>query len=176
LSKAAASPGEGLACMAEIVGVHGIKGFVKLKVFGDDPSRLSGDAPLCDSKGKPLFRLASVQKHGNVFLAQVEGVSDRTEAEKLRGTKLFLPRAVLPELRDEKTFYHADLIGMTARYPDGKIMGKVIAVVNFGAGDLLDIQPPKGASFYVPFTDAVVPKVDVGKKELIVDPPPGLID
>ena len=161
--------------MAEIVGVHGIKGFVKLKIFGDNPDSLTGDAPLCDSTGARL-KLASVQRHGNIWLAQIKGVSDRTAAEKLRGTKLYLDRKHLPDIKDANTFYHADLVGMTAKYPDGEAMGTVIAVVNFGAGDLLEIQPPKGASFYAPFTNKVVPKVDIAKKELTVDPPPGLLD
>jgi 16S rRNA processing protein RimM len=162
--------------MAEIVGVHGVRGFVKLKIFGDNPDSLAGDAPLCDSTGTPRYRLSSLQRHGNIWLAQVEGVGDRTAAEKLRGTRLYMSRAALPEIADDKTFYHADLIGMAARYPDGKMMGTVIAVANFGAGDLLEVKPPKGASFYVPFTDSVVPRVDVALKELTVDPPPGLID
>lgn len=162
--------------MAEIVGVHGIRGFVKLKLFSDNPQSLTGGAPLCDSSGSRHFKLLSVQKHGNIWLAQIEGVGDRTAAEKLRGTRLHVPRSDLPDIKDKKTFYHADLIGMTAKYPDGKILGTVIAVANFGAGDLLDVKPPRGASFYVPFTDAIVPDVDVEKKELTVDPPPGLID
>ena len=162
--------------MAEIVGVHGIKGWVKLKVFSEDPEALVDFAPLCDSSGKQEFTLLSVQQHGNIWLAEVEGIRDRTAAEKLRGTQLCVPREALPQIKDDNTFYHADLIGMGALFPDGKPMGKVISVANFGAGDLLEVKPQKGASFYVPFTGKIVTKVDVAKKQVTIDPPPGLID
>lgn len=161
--------------MAEIVGVHGIRGIVKLKVFSDNPDALP-DAPLCDSTGKPVFTITDLKPHGNIWLAELEGLSDRTAAEKLRGTKLYVPRAALPETTDKNTYYHADLIGMAANYADGKPLGKVIAVVNFGAGDLLEIKPAKGNSFYMPFTKRSVPHVDVAKKEMTVDPPVGLLD
>lgn len=162
--------------MAEIVGVHGIKGFVKLKIFSDDPESLADYAPLCDPSGKKEYTLLSLQQHGNIWLAQVEGVKDRTAAEKLRGTKLCVPRQDLPEIKTENTYYHTDLIGMEARFPDGKTMGKVIQVANFGAGDLLEVKPPKGASFYVPFTSKIVTEVNLAKKQVTIDPPPGLID
>jgi 16S rRNA processing protein RimM len=162
--------------MAEITGVHGIKGFVKLKVFSDDPEGLADYAPLCDSSGKRSFRLLSVQRHGNTWLAALEGVTDRTAAEKLRGTKLYLSRDQLPKLDARDTFYHADLIGLAAKTPAGKRLGAIIAVVNFGAGDLLEIKPAKGTSFYVPFSKAVVPDIDLAKGEATVDPPPGLLD
>lgn len=162
--------------MAEIVGVHGVKGWVKLKIFGDDPDLLIDEENLSDAAGKEKFKIKKLHDHGNILLAEIEGLTDRTAAEKLRGTKIYMPRESLPEIDEEGTFYHADLIGMTARDTEGKILGKVISVVNFGAGDLLDIKPEKGASFYVPFTDAIVPEVDLDKKELTVDPPPGLLD
>ncbi len=161
--------------MAEIVGVHGIKGLVKLKIFSDDPEGLADYAPLCDSSGKTEFRLLSLQQHGNIWLAEVEGVKDRTAAEKLRGTKLCVARASLPKIRDENTYYHADLIGMAAHFPDGKPMGKVVNVANFGAGDLLEVKPVKGATFYVPFTSKIVTAVDIAQKKVTIDPPPGLI-
>lgn len=162
--------------MAEIVGVHGIKGMVKLKVFSDDPDGLIDYAPLCDSSGKKEFTLLSLQQHGNVWLATIEGIKDRTAAEKLRGTKLCVPRTELPKIKDDNTFYHADLIGMSAQFPDGKPMGTVIQVANFGAGDLLEVKPLKGASFYVPFTSKIVTDVKVAEKRVTIDPPPGLID
>jgi 16S rRNA processing protein RimM len=162
--------------MAEIVGVHGIKGMVKLKIFSDDPEGLADYAPLCDSSGKREFTLVSLHQHGNIWLAEIEGVKDRTAAEKLRGTQLCVSREHLPEIKDENTFYHADLIGMAAHFPDGKVMGKVIQVANFGAGDLLEVKPVKGASFYVPFTGKIVTDINVAEKRVTIDPPPGLID
>ena len=165
-----------LTCMAEIVGVHGIKGMVKLKLFGDNPAALTDYAPLCDSSAKKTFKITSLHPHGNILLAEIEGLKDRTAAEKLRGTKLYLPREALPETKDEKTFYHADLVGMRAVDAEGKAMGKVISVENFGAGDLLEIKPIKGASYYLPFTDSCVPNIDAAKKEITIDVPPGLLD
>ena len=162
--------------MAEIVGVHGIKGVVKLKVFSDNPASLIDYAPLCDSSGKKTFKITSLHQHGNIWLAELDGIKDRTAAEKLRGTRLCVSREELPEIKNDNTYYHADLIGMTAAWPDGKPMGKVIMVANFGAGDLLEVKPVKGASFYVPFTAKIVTGVNVKKKEITIDPPPGLID
>ena len=161
--------------MAEIVGVHGIRGMVKLKVFSDNPDSLTDGAPLCDSDGKP-YKLSKIAPHGNIWLAQVVGLTDRTLAEKLRGTKLYRKRETLPELKKKDTYYQADLIGMAALLPDKSSLGTVIAIANFGAGDLLEIKPAKGQTFYVPFTNAVVPHVDVKTKTLTVDPPPGLLD
>lgn len=167
---------EGLACMAEIVGVHGIKGAVKLKIFTDQPENLSGYASFCDADRARTFEFTSLSRHGNTWLATIKGLADRTAAEKLRGTKLYVPREELPAIEEDDTYYHADLIGLSAQWPDGKPMGKVINVVNFGAGDLLDIKPAKGPSFYVPFTNAVVPQIDIAGGTMTVDPPHGLID
>jgi 16S rRNA processing protein RimM len=149
---------------------------VKLKIFSDNPDSLMDYAPLCDSGSKHAFKIKSLHQHGNIWLAELDGVKDRTAAEKLRGTKLYVNRGELPKIKDDNTFYHADLIGMAAAWPDGKPMGKVIMVANFGAGDLLEIKPVKGTSFYVPFTSKIVTDVNVKKKEITIDPPPGLID
>ncbi len=162
--------------MAEIVGVHGIRGFVKVKAFTENPGLLAEGPPLCDSTGEKTFPFLSFQQHGNIFLAQVEGVSDRNAAEKLRGTKLYAPRAALPEITAKNTYYHSDLVGITAYNDKREVIGRVLAVANFGAGDLLEIKPPKGNSFYLPFTGTVVPHVDVAKKEMTVEVPHGLLD
>jgi 16S rRNA processing protein RimM len=162
--------------MAEIVGVHGVRGMLKVKVFSEAPERLTDYAPLCDAAGKKEFKFLSFQPHQNIYLAALEGISDRTAAEKLRGTKLYVSRERLPEIKDKDTYYHADLIGLTAKEPDGAALGRIINIANYGAGDLLEIKPLKGASFYVPFTKAIVPAVDVKKREATVIVPPGLLD
>jgi 16S rRNA processing protein RimM len=163
-------------CMAQIMGAHGVRGMVKIKIFADDPHTLVNYGALHDEKNQRSFNFLKLHQHGSIWLAEVEGLTDRTEAEKLRGTKLFLDRALLPDIQDEKTYYHVDLIGMTAKTTDGAIVGKVIAVANFGAGDLLDIKPPKGNSFYLPFCDRTVPVVDLDAKEMTVEIPHGLLD
>lgn len=162
--------------MAEIVGVHGIKGMVKLKVFSDNPDGLADYAPLCNSEGEPAFTFLSFQQHGNIWLAQLEGISDRTAAEKMRGTKLYVPRSRLPKITQENTYYHNDLIGLAARLQDGSDLGRIVNVANFGAGDLLEIKPPKGPSFYLPFTNKNVPEIDIEKKLAVIDLPEGLLD
>lgn len=177
MSKAAASAEDAqLVCMAEIVGVHGIKGLVKIKLFGDNPAVLTDYAPLCDAQHKKTFNITKAEPHGNIYLAEIENVKDRTAAEKLRGTRLFLPRDHLPAIADDKTFYHADLIGLAAVGRDGAAMGKIISVANFGAGDLLEIKPLKGASYYLPFNDACVPQVDIAARKVTIEVPPGLLD
>ena len=166
---------DGMIAMAEIVGVHGVRGLVKLKAYGNDAEALAEYGEFTDASGK-IFTIAEMQLHGNIWLAEFEGLADRTAAEKLRGTVLYMPRDNLPKIEDEKTFYHIDLIGLAAVYPDGAPMGKIMGVANFGAGDLLEIKPIKGASFYVPFTDEAVPEVSLEKRQVTVDPPPGLLD
>jgi 16S rRNA processing protein RimM len=167
---------EPLVCLGEIVGVHGIKGQVKIKLFGDDPKALTSLSPLSDARGKEICEVLSVAAHGNIFLARLKGIDDRTAAEKWRGVKLHASRARLPKIRDKDTFYHADLVGLDVSDTRGKALGRVIAVANFGVGDLLEIAPPQGASFYFPFTEQAVPTVDIAAKKITVDPPPGLLD
>lgn len=161
--------------MADIVGVHGIKGQVKLRLAGDNPKILI-KAPLFDAKGAPSLTVTKISLHGSIHVAEIEGVSDRSAAEKLRGHKLYMPRDTLPKIKKKNTYYHADLIGLTAHHAEGHEMGKVIAVANFGAGDLLDIKPPRGNSFYIPFNNECVPDVDLEGGTVTIDPPPGLLD
>ena len=165
-----------LICMAEIVGVHGVKGMLKLKVFSDSPENLPDYAPLCDAAGKKEFTFLTFQPHQNIYLVTLENIKDRDQAEKLRGTKLYIPRDRLPEIKDKNTYYYADLVGLAAKDANGAVIGKIIQVANFGSADLLEIKPLKGASYYVPFTKAIVPNVNIEKKEATVLVPPGLLD
>ena len=162
--------------MAEIVGVHGVKGMVKLKVFSGAPEKLPDYAPLCDAAGKREFKFLTYQPHQNIYLATLTEIKSRDYAEKLRGTKLYVPRDRLPKIKDQNTYYHVDLIGLAAKSADGTVIGRIIQVANFGSGDLLEIKPVKGASYYVPFTKAVVPAIDLEKREATVLVPPGLLD
>lgn len=164
-----------LICLGEIVGVHGIRGDVKIKLFGDNPKTLTKQ-PLLDAKGQLACKITHIKDHGGICIATIEGLSDRTHAEKWRGKKLHIARADLPAIKKKNTYYHADLIGLEARHVDGSAMGRVIAVANFGAGDLLDIKPARGNSFYVPFNDDCVPDVDIEGGFVTIDPPAGLFD
>lgn len=164
-----------LLLMAEIVGVHGIKGDVKLKLFGDD-TRFLTKYEMLDIKGEPVCRIVKIRGGEGSALATIEGLTDRTAAEKWRGRKLYLPRDVLPKIKKKDTYYHVDLIGLEARHIDGHTLGRIIGVANYGAGDLLDIKPAKGNSFFVPFRDEMVPDVDIEGGFVTIDPPPGLLD
>lgn len=165
-----------LVCMAEIVGVHGIKGMVKLKVFSETPEVLADYSPLLDDTGAEAYELVTYAPHKNVWLATIKGVADRTQAEKLRGTKLYVPRDELPEIEDEDTYYHTDLIGLAAHDEAGAEIGRIVNVANFGAGDLLEIKPLSGPTYYLPFTTAIVPHVDLAARKATVIVPPGLLD
>jgi len=162
--------GTARVCVGEIVGVHGVRGLVKLRSFTEDPGAVTAYGPVSDEGGRRLVvHLQSAAKDG--WLARVEGIADRTAAEALRGTKLYVDRAVLPE-PDEGEFYHTDLIGLRAERADGGgAMGTVTAVHDFGAGTLLELRAADGVTVTVPFTLAAVPVVDIAGGRLVVDPP-----
>jgi len=162
--------------MAEIVGVHGVKGMLTLKIFSAAPGALLDYMPLCDAAGLRTFDFLTFQPHKNVYLATLDGVSDRTAAEKLRGVKLYMPRERLPKIKAKDAYYYTDLVGLTAKNPEGGVIGKIVQAANFGAGDLLEIKPLKGASYFLPFTRSIVPDVNVEKREATVIVPPGLLD
>lgn len=165
-----------LVCMAEIVGVHGVKGMLKLKVFSDTPEKLLKYSPLCDAHGVKSYDLLTYAPHKNIWLATLEGVADRTAADKLRGVKLYVPRSRLPKIKSADTYYHSDLVGLTARDEKGADIGKIVSVANFGAGDLLEIKPLQGPTYYVPFTREIVPGIDLDAGTATVLVPPGLLD
>ena len=163
--------GTARVCVGEIVGVHGVRGLVKLRSFTADPEAVTAYGPVSDESGRRRFvlHLQSAAKDG--WLARVEGIADRTAAEALRGTKLYVDRTVLPE-PDEGEFYHADLIGLRAdRLGGGADLGVVAAVHDFGAGTLLELRAPDGTSAMVPFTLASVPVVDLAGGRVVIDPP-----
>lgn len=155
--------------LGEITGAHGVKGEVKIRAYTERPEDICAYGPLSDEAGARLFKILSVRvlKNG-VVGARLEGVSDRNAAEALRGTRLYIPRARLPE-PGENEWYHSDLIGLRAQDPEGCPLGSVIAVHNFGAGDLLEIRPPGSRkTLLVPFTSDCVPEVNVMSGTVVV--------
>jgi 16S rRNA processing protein RimM len=156
--------------VAEIGAAHGLRGEVKLRSFTEDPMAVQGYGVLEGEDGR-TFTIESLKPAKGHVIARLAGVSDRTGAEALRGVKLYVPRERLPAPEDE-TFYYADLIGLAAVASDGRTLGKVVAVHNFGAGDLIEVEAGSG-TVMLPFTAAVVPEVDLAAGRLVVDPPAG---
>jgi 16S rRNA processing protein RimM len=145
--------------LAVVVGAHGIAGEVRLKVFADD---LAGYATF---NGGALT-LKSARAGSNGTIARFAEVPDRNAAEALRGTELAVPRSALPPLGEDE-YYHADLIGLAAVSSDGAALGRVVAVDNFGAGDVIEIQRDGGRRFMVPMRVEAVPEWDANR--LVVD-------
>ena len=158
-----------------ITAAHGIKGEVKLKSFTADPEAIASYGPLLTLRGDSLeIEKLRTQKDG--FIAVLKGVRDRNRAETLKGAELFLKRGQLPEPDGDEVYVH-DLIGATVVTVVGETFGTVIAVPNFGAGDLLEIRRDGvKETVLVPFADEYVPKIDLDKRELTLDLPETYLD
>lgn len=163
-------------CVGAIAGAFGVKGEVRLKSFCAEPDAIATYGPLTTEDGGTSYevRLTGTVKNG--FSARLTGVLHKEAADALRGVRLYAPRDRLPDLPDDE-FYHADLINLTVLDTGGQEIGTVRAVLNHGAGDLLEIHG-KGLKgpVLLPFTKAAVPTVDLATGRIIADPPDGLID
>ncbi|MET0668340.1 MAG: ribosome maturation factor RimM [Methyloceanibacter sp.] len=153
--------------LGEIGAPQGLKGEVRLRSFTEEPGRIVEYGPLEDEDGRAV-EIESLQATPKGLIARFKGVTTREGAEALTRTKLYVPRARLPQ-REEEEWYHADLIGLGAFAPDNTEIGRVLAVHNFGAGDLIEVVPAGGgATLLVPFTRDAVPEVDVEGGRLTV--------
>ena len=158
-------------CVAEIGAAHGLAGEVRLRAFTEDPLAVTQFGPLQAEDGHEIA-ITSLRPGTDCLIARVAGVADRTAAERLRNVKLYVARDKLPAIDEPETWYHADLIGLAVVGPDGATIGHVVAVQNFGAGDLLEIAPAAGGpTLLLPFTDATVPEVDVPGGRIVISPP-----
>lgn len=148
--------------LGRIVGAHGIKGEVVVHSFAHQPEDIAAYGPLSDKSGTRTFKLRVLRvTPKGAIIARIAGVADRNAAEALKGIELFVAREKLPEPGDGE-FYHVDLIGLAAVAPDGTRIGEIVAVQNYGAGDLLEIRiPGRKETELVPFNDDFVPEVDV---------------
>ena len=168
-SEAAAGPDR--VCLGAITGAHGIRGAVRIKPFTADPHAVGAYGQLSDEAGARFFRLQVADVRGGVVIAAIAGITDRNAAERLKGVRLYVPRSALPPPEDDE-FYHADLIGLRAELEDGTPFGRVRAVDNFGAGDVIELQPAGGgAPLLLPFTREFVPVVDMAAGRIVVAPP-----
>ena len=158
-------------CVARIGAAHGVRGAVKLWTFTEDPLALRAYGPLVTKDGARQFELTSAREAKGHLVATLKGVATREEAERLNGIELYIAREKLPDT-DEDEYYHADLIGLAAVNAAGEPLGRVIAIHNFGAGDIIEIAPPQGSTLLLPFTNAVVPSVDLAAGRVVIELPP----
>ncbi len=158
-------------CVGAIAGAFGVKGEVRLKSFCTDPAAIAGYAPLYTEDGGRSFTVRITRAIPGGLAARLGGVGTKEEADALRGVSLFADRHRLPSLPDDE-FYHTDLIGLTVLDTGGATLGRVLAVHNHGAGDILEVTAPAGGrTLLLPFTRAVVPTVDLTAGRIIADPP-----
>jgi 16S rRNA processing protein RimM len=143
-----------------------------LRSFTEDPQAVTSYGTLESEDGARTFEIESLRPAKDHFVARLKGIADRDAAEKLTNLKLYVPRDRLPPTGDADTFYQSDLIGLAAVTKDGKALGTVKAIHNFGAGDIVEIAPPEGGEpLMVPFTVDAVPAVDIEGKRIVVAPP-----
>jgi 16S rRNA processing protein RimM len=155
--------------VGEITGAHGIRGDVLIRTYTEAPGAIASYGPLTDATGRSSFSLHVVRATSKGIVARVGGIEDRNGAERLRGTKLYIERAKLPKT-SEAEFYHADLIGLRAVAADGGILGEIVSVQNFGAGDLLELKLQGDSDTeFIPFEDRWVPSVDLASGTIVVN-------
>jgi 16S rRNA processing protein RimM len=154
-------------CVARIGAAHGVRGAVKLWTFTEDPLAVTRYGPLSTKDGAREFEVAQAREAKDHLVATFKGVTTRNDAERLNGIELYVARDKLPAT-DEDEYYHADLIGLAAVTAANEPLGEVIAIHNFGAGDIIEIAPPAGTSIMLPFSTAVVPTVDLAAGRVVI--------
>jgi 16S rRNA processing protein RimM len=157
-------------CVARIGAPHGVRGAVKLWTFTEDPLAVKRYGPLMAKDGARQFEVTHAREAKDHLVASFRGVTTREEAEKLNGIELYIAREKLPATDDDE-YYHADLIGLAAVTSANEPLGRVIAIHNFGAGDIIEIAPPQGVTMLLPFTNAVVPTVDLKGGRVVIELP-----
>lgn len=163
-------------CVAAITGSFGVRGDARVKSFCSDPSAIGDYGPLTTQDGSQSYTLTIVRPVKGGFAVRLTGVKSKEQADALRGTTLFALRSALPNLPDDE-FYHTDLMGLLAVDTGGEELGKIHAVHNHGAADLLELRVKgQNGTVLVPFTNEVVPTVDLTAGRIIIDPPEGLFD
>jgi len=157
-------------CVARIGAAHGVRGAVKLWTFTEDPLAVNRYGPLLTEDGARQFELTSARAAKGHLVATLKGIASREDAERLNGIELYVPRDRLPATTNDE-YYHADLIGLQAVTAASQPLGRVVAIHNFGAGDIIEIAPSHGATMLLPFTNAVVPTVDLAGGHVVIELP-----
>lgn len=149
-------------CVGKIATAHGVKGLVKILVYADDPQLLNGTV-FTSEETDAFLTITMKNSMGKYWLAAVDGINDRNEAENLRSTKLWIERSTLPviDTKEEEEFYVNDLVGLQAYDNNRNKIATITAVDNYGAGDLLELTLENGESFLLPFTSHNVPEIDL---------------
>ncbi len=157
--------------VGEIGAAQGLKGEVRVRSYTQDPADIAAYGPLSNEAGTRTIEIERVRVTPKALIARIRGVTTREAAEALNRTKLYVAREALPEA-NEGEWYVADLIGLTAVSPDGAALGRVAAVHNFGASDIIEVaQDDGGGTMLVAFTDDTVPEVDIAGGRLVLVPP-----
>jgi 16S rRNA processing protein RimM len=155
-------------CIAKFGAAHGVRGEIRLWPFTQDPLAVANYGPLETEDGKRRFEIVAARAAKDHLVARVKGIDTRDDAEKLNGLELFVAREKLPATEDDE-FYHADLIGLAAVTPRDEPLGRIIAMHNFGAGDIIEIATDNGGETkLLPFTNAVVPTVDLAARRVVI--------
>ncbi|MBL4807046.1 MAG: 16S rRNA processing protein RimM [Rhodobacteraceae bacterium] len=161
-----------LVCVGAISGAFGVRGEVRIKSFCADPAAIGDYSPLTTQNGKKTYDIEITRTVKGGFAAKLTGLTNKEDADALRGTRLYVGRDKLPSLPDDE-FYHSDLIGLDVVDTGGEPCGKVSAVHDHGAGDILEILH-KGEPILLLFTKESVPTVDLTAQRIVIDPPEGL--
>jgi 16S rRNA processing protein RimM len=154
-------------CVAKIGAAHGVRGEVKLWPFTQDPMAVLQYGPLSTKDGARQFEVVRARPAKDHLVAVLKDVATREDAERINGIELYIARSRLPAT-DAGEYYHADLIGLRATDVHGNDVGKVLAMHNFGAGDIIEIAPPQGPTLLLPFTDEAVPTIDIAAGHIVI--------
>ncbi len=161
--------GEGASkriCIGKISTAHGVKGLVKILPYCEDLSLLQGSLYI-DEKSNKTLNIFQKGLNGKYILAEIEGIDSRETAQALKHS-LYVSREKLPDIEDEDSFYITDLVGLKALSEENEPLGNIKAIQNFGAGDLIEIHPPFGASYFVPFQDEYIISLDLKTQTIIL--------
>ncbi len=155
-------------CIGMITKAHGIKGHVCVHSYCETPSDIFDYMPITNAAGTQVFNLKPVGTVRGLLVATVNNITDRNEAEKLAKTELYINRDQLPEVDEDDTFYVSDLIGLTIISESNIALGKIVAVENFGAGDILECKAQDYSTFMIPFTDDAIVSVDLEDEQVVI--------
>nr|WP_244404186.1 ribosome maturation factor RimM [Fulvimarina pelagi] len=150
-------------------GAHGVRGEVRVKSYTEEPTDIGAYGPLQDENGN-RYTVKTARSQKTVVVVKFDEVNERNHAERLNGRELFVERALLPEPEEDDEFYLDDLEGLAVETLSGDPVGIVVAVHNFGAGDILEVAPEEGTTLMIPFSEAAVPELDLETGLLKVDP------